>query len=487
MESLAEVLAHYAACQPEICFAADSKDNCLTYGEAWAKTKKVAGVIHNIWNISKGDKVLVKCEQSAEYLIVCLACNLLGAIYIPVEKNASIQRIQEIAADTGCKLYISPDLKAECPVVFTTYRDLFSGEDCTADFPFNHAGDVSEILFTTGTTGKSKGIVLTNKANLAVADNIRFGVAMKKHNVEMIPLAMSHSHGLRTFYANLLNGSTVVITNGVMKVQQFFQLMDRYNVTSLDLSPSATEILIKLAKDVFWEKARNLDYIEIGTAALSEALKEQLAGHLPGVHLYNFYGSTESGRTCVLDFSVAKNKKKCIGRPSVNAEIVFTDDNRTPIKATPEEPGLLASKGPMNMSCYWKNPELTDEILINGFVCTNDIGYYDEEGYVYVVGRRDDVINYNGLKISPTEIEDIVSSHPEIDETALVGKPDPIVGQVPKLFIVVKDAKTFDIDSFWSFLSGRLDQTKMPKSIAVIDALPRTYNGKLNRKELERL
>jgi long-chain acyl-CoA synthetase len=141
----------------------------------------------------------------------------------------------------------------------------------------------------------------------------------------------------------------------------------------------------------------------------------------------------------------------------------------------------------MNMTCYWNNPELTGEILVNGFVCTNDIGYFDEDGYAYVVGRRDDVINCNGIKISPTEIEDIVITYPAVSETALVGKPDPIAGQIPKLYIVVKDPASFNSEDFWSFLSNRMDKTKMPKSFEIIDALPRTYNGKLNRKELERL
>lgn len=487
MESLAEVLAHYAGCQSGTCFAADSKGNAYTYGEAWIKTQTLAGRIHSAHAVSKGDKVLVRCEQSVEYLLIYLACNLLGAVFIPVEKNASAQRLREIAADTDCKLCITPGSEPDCPIAVTTYAELFAGEAEPAEFTFNKSDDISEILFTTGTTGKSKGIVLTNAANLAVADNIRYGVSMKNNNVELIPLAMSHSHGLRTFYASLLNGSAVVITNGVMNVKQIFTLMEQYKVTALDLSPSAAEILIKLAKGVFWEKSKNLDYIEIGTAALSEALKDQLVENLPGVHLYNFYGSTESGRTCVLDFSAAKNKKKCIGKPSVNAELVFTDDRRVPVNATPEAPGLLASRGPMNMTCYWNNPELTGEILVNGFVCTNDIGYFDEDGYAYVVGRRDDVINCNGIKISPTEIEDIVITYPAISETALVGKPDPIAGQIPKLYIVVKDPASFNSEDFWSFLSNRLDKTKMPKSFEIIDALPRTYNGKLNRKELERL
>ena len=310
---------------------------------------------------------------------------------------------------------------------------------------------------------------------------------MNENNVELIPLVMSHSHGLRTFYANLLNGGTVVLTDGVMNVKELFRLMEQYHVTSLDLSPSAAQILIKLSKGKFWEKARNLEYIEIGTAVLPEELKDQLVNNLPGVHLYNFYGSTESGRSCVLDFSVERGRKKCIGKPSRNSTIIFTDDARNSISATIDKPGLLASCGPMNMSAYWHNDDLTREILKENYVLTNDIGYIDQDGFVYVIGRRDDVINYNGIKISPTEIEDTVRQYQGIADCACVGIPDAVAGMIPKLYIVVREDVCFCRDSFMDFLNAHLDKNKMPKAVNILDDLPKTFNGKLDRKALKTL
>ncbi len=206
-----------------------------------------------------------------------------------------------------------------------------------------------------------------------------------------------------------------------------------------------------------------------------------------GVRLYNFYGSTESGRVCVLDFSKAVEKKQCIGKPSKNALIIFTDDDRKPIKTTSDKPGLLASCGPMNMTCYWKNEKLTNEVLISDFVCTNDMGYYDPEGYIYIIGRKDDVINFNGIKIAPSEIEEIVIRYSGIAEAACVGEEDSLSGQIPKLFIVPDNKISFDVLDFKSFLADHLDHTKMPKMIEIINALPRTYNGKIDRKKLRRL
>ena len=486
VKTLVELFAGYAKTQPDTYFAADSYGSSLTYGEAWRKTKCVTKKLAEIYKIKKGDKVLIRCNQSVNYLIIYLACNLIGAVFVPVEESASDERIKGIATETECALYIN-SLRDESSSVCTVYEDLLKSNDLTIDVSFPKPDDISEILYTTGTTGKSKGIVMTHAANIALAENVKYGVSMREHNVELIPLVMSHSHGLRTFYANLLNGGTVVLTNGVMNVKAIFTLMDKFKVTALDISPSAAQILIKLSKGAFWNKAKHLNYIEIGTAVLPESLKDEMVENLPGVHLYNFYGSTESGRTCALDFSFFIGKKKCIGKPSINTEIIFTDENRNPIKASPENPGLLASRGPMNMTCYWKNPELTKEILVNGYICTNDLGYFDENGYVYVTGRRDDVINYNGIKISPSEIEEVIALFPSVTECACIGKTDPVAGQIPKLFIVPKDIQSFDMEEFQSFLSSHLDRTKMPKLIEVLEALPLTYNGKLDRKALKLL
>ena len=486
VKTLIELFADYAKTQPDTYFAADSYGTSLTYGEAWRKTRCVAKNLTDIYKVKKEDKVLIRCNQSVNYLIIYLACNLIGAVFVPVEESASDERIKDIAIETECTLYINTSLEgATCACA--TYEDLLKTNDLDINIFFPKPDDIAEILYTTGTTGKSKGIVMTYAANVALAENVKYGVCMREHNVEMIPLVMSHSHGLRTFYANLLNGGTVVITNGVINVKAIFNLMNTFKVTALDISPSAAQILIKLSKGEFWNKAKHLDYIEIGTAALPESLKNEMVENLPHVHLYNFYGSTESGRTCALDFSVSIGKKKCIGKPSINTEIIFTDENHNPIQASPETPGLLASRGPMNMVCYWKNPDLTREILVNGYVCTNDLGYFDENGYAYVTGRCDDVINYNGIKISPSEIEEVISLYPSVTECACIGKSDPVAGQIPKLFVVPKDIQNFNMEEFRTFLGGHLDRTKMPKVIETIETLPRTYNGKLDRKALKLL
>ncbi len=483
-KTLPAVFAACAASHPDRLFAADSAKK-YTYAQALERAAAAACYLKRTLCVKKGDRVLIICDQSADYLVTIMACGLAGALFVPVEQNASADRLKEIFEDTQSVLLIAGSSVDgyNC----ASFSELLEAPSSDAAFELPEPQDESEILFTTGTTGKSKGIVMTFGADYALAENVRTGVEMREGCIELIPLAMSHSHGLRTFYAAVLNGGAVVLTDGVMNVRGVFHMMEEHHVTALDLSPSAAQILVRLSKGAFWQAAKDLDYIEIGTAALPEELKEQLIANLPGVRLYNFYGSTESGRTCVLEFSKYGGRKSCIGHSSVNAEIVFTDDDRKPVKATKDNPGLLASRGPMNMKGYWKNEELTGTILIDGFVCTNDLGYIDDEGFIYVIGRRDDVINYNGLKIAPSEIEEVVGRYPGVVESACVGKSDPVAGQIPWLYVAAENGDDFDMNGFTAYLQQHLDGTKMPKVIRLINELPRTYNGKLDRKQLVQL
>ena len=340
------------------------------------------------------------------------------------------------------------------------------------------------FLYTTGTTGVSKGIEVTHSNNIALAENVKYGTEMKADNIELIPLPLSHSHGLRCCYANLLNGSAVALIEGVSWVKRVFGLIEKYKVTAMDISPSALTVLHKLAGEKLLEISGQIDYIQVGTEALPEDVKEILISYFPSARLYNFYGSTESGRTCVLDFNKDRGRKGCIGKPTRNASFLVTDEKREPIESSAENMGLLATAGAMNMKGYWKQPELTEKIMQNGYIYTNDLGYIDEDGYVYMQGRKDDIINYKGIKIAPQEIEESVRKYEKITDCACVPKADKLSGQVPKLYVVVNDKENFQKKELFDFLKKYVDANKMPKEIEVIDEIPRTYNGKIHRMKL---
>lgn len=313
MNSIVEILSLHSQNNPEGLFCVGSNEKEYTYSEAWKKIKCVAEVLRSKFNIKETSCVMAEANQSAEFLIVDLACELLGAIFIPVEDVASNERIKTILNETKSVLFVFSKMNIE-KAKRVSYDEIINSESEIINYQFPKADSIAEILYTTGTTGKSKGIAISNKANVALAENIKYGVHMKPNNTEFVPVPISHSHGIRCCYANILNGGTIILSDGLMNVKRTFSLFNKYNITSMDLTPTATMIMIKVSKGLFWEYAKNLDYIQIGTAVLPENLKKDLVQNLQNVRLYNFYGSTESGRSCVIDFN-KDNIENCIGNP----------------------------------------------------------------------------------------------------------------------------------------------------------------------------
>ena len=486
METILEAVKEHASSDKadRICLA-DGKGS-FTYKELWEKINSLAALF--IKRFEGREYALISCTQDREYLVCILSCQLSGIIPVPVEKSASPADIAMMAEDLLSPVfYIGP--KAVEGMDFFDIAEVFTPHD-PADkvFDLPDKDSVAEILFTTGTTGKSKGIIITHDNNRAVAENIVYGVEMKPDNAELIPMPLSHSHGLRTVYANLLNGSTVVMVNGFSNLLLFYKLMDEYCVTALDMSPSIFEVIFRLSGQKLSEYKDVIDYVELGSAPLKEEDKKNLRSVLPDSRLYNFYGSTESGRTCTYDFAHSDPGEYCIGKPSKNARFIFVDRDRNMTDPTREEPGFIATSGAQNMRGYYNAEELTKSISENGYIYTNDLGYMDERGYVFCLGRADYIINRGGLKIDPEEIEDAAKKNPLVRDCACMREEDPLQGQVPVLYVALNGKPDrFNEIEFNDFLKKYLDTKKLPERIKIVGVIPRAENGKILRAKLKEM
>ena len=182
------------------------------------------------------------------------------------------------------------------------------------------------------------------------------------------------------------------------------------------------------------------------------------------------------------DYSKYPGKVGCIGKAMPNSRIFIVDDHKEVICSSRENMGLLACEGAVNMKGYINEPELTKEVLVKGIVYTNDIGYIDEEGFVYIAGRKGDVINVGGLKVAPTEVEEAALSIEGVEDCICLPIEHPITGQALKLLVVMRDGAEFSPRKFTTFLRSRLENHKIPIKYEQVDNIARTYNGKLDRK-----
>lgn len=484
MDTILHYIQKYAQTQPDTLAVCELRKS-VTYKEYWGSIRKTAGVLMRL-GIRKGDHVMLRCTQNIDYLTVFSALQYMQALVIPVEKSTSAERTLEIGEKVDSECLIS-DKEAD-GIRSIKIKDITAvAKDADeADLELPGKNDRSMLLFTTGTTGSSKGVVMLHRGDVGIAGNVIEGTSMKKGNVEIIPMPLNHSFGIRRYQSDMVNGGTVCLMDGMVFIGTLWKLVEKYGATSMAISPASLGMIFHLSDERIADYADQLDYIQIGSAPLAEADKEKLLRLLPDTRLYNFYGSSEAGCACILEFSGNGNKTGCIGRPTVNSIVRFTDDAGNVVEnGSPEAPALLSWGGSIVMEGYYNDPDLTAETLVGGYVRTKDLAYLDEDGDCILVGRADDVINYGGSKISPAEIENLALGYEYIDDVAFTSISDPITGELPVILVIQKDG--YDEAEFERFLTDRLESYKLPRKYIYVDNIPKTFKGSVLRKEVRKL
>ena len=483
-KSVVEYLSEHAAKNPDNV-AVVVKGEDTTYKELYSLVRGYCAYLKEN-GVKKGDKIAVVTSQNLEYVVLYLAIHLSGGVIVPLERGVPDESINGIIQRIGVKFLIAKTQISEGVTVLERDNIIemskkYFKEDLNFEFP--HEEDSADILFTTGTTGVSKGVEIQHKTLTATAENASFGCEYKKDTVVIVPGPLNHASGLRKIVTTIINGSTIYILNGMTSVKRFFDALDYPKGTiSCCLPPSAIRTIFQTTKEKIGEYAETIDFIESAGAPLPEADKERLCRLLPNTRLYNNYGSSESASVCMYDYNKNKGLENCIGKCMPNAEVIIVDEDGNPINSSKDNMGFLACKGDINMKGYVNDPEATAKVLKNGAVHTNDIGYIDENGYVYIIGRKGDVINVGGMKVAPTEVESATLEFDLVEDCICIGVDDAIAGKSLKLLVVMADGKELDQRNLRSFLSTKLESYKVPMQYEQVDHVERTYNGKLNRK-----
>jgi long-chain acyl-CoA synthetase len=346
--------------------------------------------------------------------------------------------------------------------------------------------ELSDILLTTGTTGGAKGVMLSHRNIKAAIDNVIAGQCLTTEERVLIPIPVNHSFGIRVLRAVLYQGATVVLANGFSSIKLLNDFIHEYNCTGMCCVPTAISLLYQQTRGSINKLLGSLRYIEFAAAPFSTELKERLLGDLPQTRIINSYGSTEAAGVIYMDYRARGDKLSSIGKPSPGVAVRIVDDECHEIKSHKDNIGRLAIRGDVVMGGYWNDTDLTNKTIVNGWLLTNDCAYIDDEGYVFLMGRSDDVINTGGKKVSPLEIEETVLAFPGVRECCCISVNDPqgIVGQVPVVFVTMESGESFAEKQLYDYLAGHLEKYKIPQRIIPIDEIPKNYMGKYLRRDL---
>lgn len=473
--------------------AVSDKHVQLTYAELLTKVQRETVILQE-HGVTCADKIAVLAVSKVDYVISYLAVQYLGAVSVPIDKSLGAAAVQSICEQTQVKLLIGDEKHKLETVPFLALKELtkqvLAGDDAGKEMAeaakITDMEQPAEMLFTSGTTGTPKGVVLSYRAISASMENTSRGNGLKREDVMLLPLPLGHSFGMRVLRACIHMGASVVLQNGFVFAKDTQKSIDTFGCTTMACVPASLSVMELQMKEQLSDILGKLRYIEFGAGSLSPQKKKELTALLPRTEIHNTWGSTETGGAIFLNLPKQLDHYQAIGKPLESVTVrIYREDGTEVTGYGPDESGKMWLQGDLEMSGYWKRETETAKALVDGWLVTNDLVYRDENGFIYMLGRADDMINTGGEKVSPVEVENVASGYEQIKECACVGAPDPkgILGEIPVLFVVPK-TEPFNEDGLQQYLSERIERFKLPQVCILLEKLPRNRMQKLDRRML---
>ncbi|HBO45558.1 MAG TPA: AMP-dependent synthetase [Planctomycetaceae bacterium] len=348
--------------------------------------------------------------------------------------------------------------------------------------------DLASLLYTSGSTGSPKGVMLTHLNMVSAARSIITYLENQSDDVILNVLPLSFGYGLYQVLMAAWFGGTVVLEPSLAYPHAVLSRLVQERATGLPLVPTMAALLLQM--DLSKYDLSSLRYITSAGAALPVEHLERLRQIVPRARIIPMYGQTECARVSYLPADQVDQRPASVGRGMPNQEVAVVDALGK--RVAPGETGELVVRGSHVMKGYWDMPEATAAALRPGpfdddrpVLHTNDLFRVDEEGYLYFVARKDDIIKSRGEKVSPREVEDVIHRHPAVAETAVVGVPDAILGEAIKAFVVTKPGFNLDAKEILGHCAGRLEDFMVPQFVEFRDELPKSDNGKILKQELK--
>ena len=426
--------------------------------------------------VERGSKVLVALPNYPAFLLLLLAVNECGAVFVPVSPGLAADERERVDAIARPDVVITDRGTVELlPGTYLSRTDWtpYGDEDLTG---------LAAIIFTSGTTGMPKGVMMTEEALLANARGVAQCLGLSDADTSLVFLPLYYSYTLSQVLSTLVAGGSLVLMRNLFFPQQVFSAIAEHRVTGFGGVPTSLNILAT-HRAPSAVSVDSLRYILSAGGPLSPAVIDRVRTAFPGAALFNNYGCTEIGpRATAVDYTSTPDKIGSIGRPIPGVSVTIARPDRS--TADVGESGEIVLSGPSLMKGYYRDPETTASRMSRHGFHTGDYAYADVEGYLHYQGRRDDIFKSAGEKVSAREIEDVVLAHDSVAEAAVIAMPDPVLGTVPVVY-VVRRPETFCTDrELQTFCARHLSRHKIPRAVHFVDELHKTSSGKVQKYRL---
>jgi acyl-CoA synthetase (AMP-forming)/AMP-acid ligase II len=488
----------------------------FSYSMLQAAAQNIAAHLINS-GIKKGDRVAIYMNNSWESIVSIYGITLSGGVFLFINAQTKANKLQYILNDCGAKILIAESLLhadiSEALETATTVEQVIVSGNTTrvispanvevADFdsillngnsnvifPAIIANDLAALIYTSGSTGFPKGVMMTHQAMVFTSWSLIEYLRLNADERIMLLLPLAFDYGLYQLLMTITVGGTLIVEKGFVFPASVYKQIEKTQPTVLPAVPTIFAMMIASNK----ETGLTFDFVKKITntaAALPAEFIPDLKKIFPNALIFKMYGLTECKRVCYLEPELIDLKPTSVGKAIPGTELFLLSDDGHAVPAN--EAGILHIRGPHVMAGYWNKKELTDEMLkpgkINGerILCSNDLFKMDEEGFLYFQGRTDDIIKTRGEKVSPIEIENIIYKINGVKEVAVIGLTDAVMGQSVAAYITCHANTALSEKEVQKECMAHLEQFMVPQKIIFLQEMPKSSNGKIDKKELKNI
>ena len=479
-------------------------EHAHTFAEIDEKSDRVAAALHR-QGVLKGDRIGLYCINGPDFVIAYLGIQKAGAAVVPVNLLISADEIAYILNEAGVKGVIYHQAMADKVAGFreqlaqttcwvcmgdkpladtdTLFADWLALEDEAPYQDFDAANDIAVILYTSGTTGAPKGAMLTHRNLLSNTYSVVSALSLRpREDRLLVVLPMFHAFAATVgVLTPALHGMTIVSVPRFDPVL-VSDMIEKGGANVFLGVPSMYNLILRLP-DEQAAKWRAVRFGVAGGAAMPVEIMRRFEERY-GFPILEGDGPTECSPVTSVNPASGVRKPASVGLPVANVEIAIFDDAGKTLAAN--ETGEICVRGPNVMKGYWNLPEPTAESFFGEWFRTGDLGYIDEDGYVFMVDRKKDMIIVNGMNVYPRQLEEVLYQLPAIAEAAVVGEPHPSHGEIVVVHVVAKEGLSLSTAEVKAFCRERLGQHQQPRKVVIHDSLPKNATGKILKRELRK-
>jgi amino acid adenylation domain-containing protein len=481
----------------------------LTYAELDEKANRFAHALRRA-GLRRGDRVALFLDNSVELVVGMFGVAKAGGVYSIVNTLTKAPKLTFILDDLAPRIVVSHErllhvleetlpkaasveqvFLSDVPGAQGRYRSLWDELEREPGTPPPNDGidlDLAYVIYTSGSTGSPKGVMMTHQSSVQGASSVIRYLGACEDDVVLSVVPMSFDYGMYQVIMSCLVGSTLVLEHGFAFPHEVMRKIAAEKVTALPLVPTTAAIIVNL-KGVVAGAYPTLRYVTSTSAPLPPAHGRRLQELFPSARIFSNYGLTENIRGTYLPPEELARIPTSVGKAMPNSEAYVVDDVGRPLPHG--SVGELVFRGANLMRGYWRNPEATDAALRPGpypwekVLHTGDLFRADEDGFLYYVGRKDDLLKSRGEKVPPKEVEDVLYALPGVREAAIVGIPDEVQGMAIRAIVALAPEYDLSARDLQAHCARFLEDYMVPSSVEFRAELPKTESGKVKRRELQ--